>query len=77
KRVQFLIEGVFAIRKAKFRGYPELDLVEQEEQITHEISLRDEGIDHENETSFDVFKPDLDYTKNEKQYEDLKRNIHQ
>ncbi|CAN1266900.1 hypothetical protein LINPERPRIM_LOCUS12697, partial [Linum perenne] len=36
KRVQFLIEGVFAIRKAKFWGYPELDFVEREEQITHE-----------------------------------------
>uniref|UniRef100_A0A166BSY9 MI domain-containing protein n=1 Tax=Daucus carota subsp. sativus TaxID=79200 RepID=A0A166BSY9_DAUCS len=46
KRVQFLIEGLFAIRKAKFQGYPairpELDLVEQEDQLTHEISLLDQ-----------------------------------
>ena len=75
KRVQFLIEGLFAIRKAKFQvdsvllclvyvskilftisqhvflymhqqGYPavrpELDLVEQEDQLTHEISLQEE-----------------------------------
>ncbi|EAY79970.1 hypothetical protein OsI_35134 [Oryza sativa Indica Group] len=46
KRVQFLIEGLFAIRKAKFQGFPairpELDLVEQEDQFTHEISLEDE-----------------------------------
>ncbi|CAN6485751.1 unnamed protein product [Victoria cruziana] len=46
KRVQFLIEGLFAIRKAKFQGYPavrpELDLVEQEDQFTHEVSLEDE-----------------------------------
>ncbi|KAI5680737.1 hypothetical protein M9H77_01964 [Catharanthus roseus] len=38
KRVQFLIEGLFALRKAKFLGYqavrPELDLVEQEDQLT-------------------------------------------
>jgi pre-mRNA-splicing factor CWC22 len=44
--VQFLIEGLFAIRKAKFQGFPairpELDLVEQEDQFTHEISLEDE-----------------------------------
>lgn len=88
KRVQFLIEGLFALRKSKFQvhfhcldlllfsfyvlllivfwivsalvkqrilnsscnyfiqGYPavrpELDLVEQEDQLTHEISLSDE-----------------------------------
>ncbi|KAM7262469.1 hypothetical protein ACFE04_000152 [Oxalis oulophora] len=46
KRVQFMIEGLFAIRKAKFQGYPavkpELDLVEQEDQLTHEVSLEDE-----------------------------------
>ncbi|KAJ8452536.1 hypothetical protein Cgig2_000125 [Carnegiea gigantea] len=50
KRVQFLIEGLFAIRKAKFQGHPavrpELDLVEQEDQLTHEVSL-DEEIDPE------------------------------
>ncbi|XP_015160907.1 pre-mRNA-splicing factor CWC22 homolog [Solanum tuberosum] len=45
KRVQFLIESLFALRKAKFQGYqavrPELDLVEQEDQLTHEVSLSD------------------------------------
>ncbi|KAM3335133.1 hypothetical protein ACQJBY_024882 [Aegilops geniculata] len=46
KRVQFLIEGLFAIRKAKFQGFPairpELDLVEQEDQFTHDMSLETE-----------------------------------
>ncbi|MCO5563135.1 hypothetical protein L7F22_016771 [Adiantum nelumboides] len=46
KRVQFMIEGLFAIRKSGFQGHPavlpELDLVEQEEQITHEISLSED-----------------------------------
>ncbi|KAF5188392.1 Pre-mrna-splicing factor cwc22 protein, partial [Thalictrum thalictroides] len=45
KRVQYLIEGLYAIRKAKFQGHPavrpELDLVDQEDQLTHEISLDD------------------------------------
>nr|KAJ0190040.1 hypothetical protein LSAT_V11C800405450 [Lactuca sativa] len=45
KRVQFLIEGLFALRKAKFQGHPavspELDLVELEDQLTHEVSLLD------------------------------------
>jgi len=39
KREQFSIEGLFAIRKANFQGYPairpELNLVEQEDQFTH------------------------------------------
>ncbi|KAI3938801.1 hypothetical protein MKW92_046442 [Papaver armeniacum] len=76
KRVQFLIEGLFAIRKAKFLGHPavrpELDLVEQEDQLTHELSLEDTM---DPETSLDIFKVDLNFLENEKKYEDLKRNI--
>ncbi|KAG5113346.1 hypothetical protein JHK82_036615 [Glycine max] len=76
KRVQFLIEGLFAIRKAKFQGYPavrpELDLVEQEDQITHEVSL-DEEIDPE--ISLDIFKPDPNFLENEKRYEELKKSM--
>ncbi|OVA13747.1 MIF4G-like [Macleaya cordata] len=76
KRVQFLIEGLFAIRKAKFQGYPavrsDLDLVEQEDQLTHELSLEDE-IDPE--TALDIFKPDPQFLENEKRYEELKRNL--
>ncbi|KAI3938178.1 hypothetical protein MKW92_029246 [Papaver armeniacum] len=76
KRVQFLIEGLFAIRKAKFQGHPavrpELDLVEQEDQLTHELSLDD---DIDPETSLDIFKVDPKFLENEKRYEDLKRSI--
>ncbi|KAF8395867.1 hypothetical protein HHK36_019822 [Tetracentron sinense] len=76
KRVQFLIEGLFAIRKAKFQGYPavrpELDLVEQEDQLTHELSLE---LEIDPETSLDIFKPDPQFVDNEKQYEELKKNI--
>lgn len=76
KRVQFLIEGLFALRKAKFQGYPavrpELDLVEQEDQLTHEVSLLDE-IDPE--IALDVFKPDPLFLENEKKYEELKKQI--
>ncbi|EOA15240.1 hypothetical protein CARUB_v10028637mg [Capsella rubella] len=55
KRVQYLIERLFAIRKAKFQGrhqvfLPELYLVE--EQISHDVSL-DQEIDPE--TGLDVF----------------------
>ncbi|KAI3461081.1 hypothetical protein Pfo_017744 [Paulownia fortunei] len=76
KRVQFLIEGLFALRKAKFQGYPavrpELDLVEQEDQLTHEVSLLDE-IDPE--IALDIFKQDPQFSENEKQYEELKKQI--
>eukprot|EP00262_Sarcandra_glabra_P013311 TRINITY_DN3655_c0_g1_i5.p1 TRINITY_DN3655_c0_g1~~TRINITY_DN3655_c0_g1_i5.p1 ORF type:complete len:967 (-),score=214.30 TRINITY_DN3655_c0_g1_i5:96-2996(-) len=76
KRVQFLIEGLFAIRKAKFQGYPavrpELDLVEQEDQCTHDLSLEDE-IDQE--IGLDIFKPDPQFLEHEKDYENLKRDI--
>ncbi|OMO76110.1 MIF4G-like, type 3 [Corchorus capsularis] len=76
KRVQFLIEGLFAIRKAKFQGYPavrpELDLVEQYDQTTHEISLEDE-IDPE--IALDIFNADPLFMENEKRYEELKKTI--
>ncbi|KAL9233645.1 hypothetical protein vseg_008613 [Gypsophila vaccaria] len=76
KRVQFLIEGLFAIRKAKFQGHPavraELDLVEPEDQLTHEISLDDE-IDPE--TSIDIFRQDPNFLENERKYEDVKKSI--
>ncbi|KAL3529830.1 hypothetical protein ACH5RR_009152 [Cinchona calisaya] len=76
KRVQFLIEGLFALRKAKFQGYPavrpELDLVEQEDQLTHEISLSDQ-IDPE--IALDIFKLDPNFLENEKKYEELKKSI--
>ncbi|XP_073049107.1 uncharacterized protein [Primulina eburnea] len=76
KRVQFIIEGLFALRKAKFQGYPairpELDLVEHEDQLTHEISLLDE-IDPE--IALDIFKPDPQFLENENRYEELKKQI--
>ncbi|KAG6744280.1 hypothetical protein POTOM_052996 [Populus tomentosa] len=76
KRVQFLIEGLFAIRKAKFQGYPavrpELDLVDQEDQLTHEISLSEDIVA---EITLDVFKPDPNFLENEKRYEELKKNL--
>nr|GLL31833.1 pre-mRNA-splicing factor CWC22 homolog isoform X5 [Ipomoea trifida] len=76
KRVQFLIEGLFVLRKAKFQGYPavrpELNLVEQVDQLTHEISFQD-TIDPE--IALDIFKPDSNFLENEKKYEELKTAI--
>ncbi|KAH0874428.1 hypothetical protein HID58_071790 [Brassica napus] len=74
KRVQYLIEGLFAIRKAKFQGHPavrpELDLVE--DKYSHDVSLNDEIVP---ETSLDVFKPDPDFIENERKYEALKKEL--
>ncbi|ESQ51003.1 hypothetical protein EUTSA_v10023142mg [Eutrema salsugineum] len=74
KRVQYLIEGLFAIRQARFHGHPavrpELDLVE--EKYSHDVSLDD---DINPETSLDVFKPDSDFLKTEKKYEALKKDL--
>ncbi|MEW5319484.1 MAG: hypothetical protein WDW38_010633 [Sanguina aurantia] len=59
KRVQFIIEGLFAIRKAGFdaSGFkavkPELDLVEADDQITHELDLT---MPLKAEMELDVFK---------------------
>ncbi|XP_071686999.1 uncharacterized protein [Rutidosis leptorrhynchoides] len=76
KRVQFLIEGLFALRKAKFQGYPavhpDLDLVNLEDQLTHEVSLLDK---FDPEITLDIFKLDPNFIENKKRYEDVKKTI--
>ncbi|XP_015070595.1 pre-mRNA-splicing factor CWC22 homolog [Solanum pennellii] len=74
KRVQFLIEDLFALRKHKFQPAvpPELDLVEEEDRLTHEISLGD-MVDEQIE--LDVFKPDPNFVENENKYEQLQNRI--
>jgi len=46
KRVQYMIEVMFAIRKDGFKDHPivpeGLDLVEEEDQFTHMLPLEDE-----------------------------------
>jgi hypothetical protein len=46
KRVQYMIEVLFQVRKDKYKDNPAvpegLDLVEEDEQITHRIALDDE-----------------------------------
>ncbi|KAK1631268.1 hypothetical protein QYE76_005583 [Lolium multiflorum] len=76
KRVQFLIEGLFAIRKAKFQGFPairpELDLVEQEDKCTHDMSFETEL---DPETNLNVFRVNLNFVEDEKAYVNLKKSI--
>ncbi|KAL6636528.1 hypothetical protein ACP70R_024100 [Stipagrostis hirtigluma subsp. patula] len=73
KSVQFLIKGLFAIRKAKFEGYPaKLDLVQQKDQFTHVISLEDEL---DPETNLNVFRESPNFINHEEVYESIKRSI--
>ncbi|KAM0853537.1 hypothetical protein ACQ4PT_051028 [Festuca glaucescens] len=76
KRVGFLIEGVFAVRRARFRGHPpvrpELDLVEQDDQFTHQVEI---SLQLDPETHLDVFTPSATFLQDETAYDDLKRSI--
>ena len=76
RRAQFLIEGLFAVRKGGFEGHPpvppELDLIEESEQVTHDVGLED---DIEARTGLDAFHFDPDYEEHEAAYESVKREI--
>ncbi|XP_078084633.1 pre-mRNA-splicing factor CWC22 homolog isoform X2 [Mustelus asterias] len=76
KRVQYMIEVMFAIRKDGFKDHPiipeGLDLVEEEDQFTHMLPLEDE---YNPEDVLNVFKMDSDFLDNEQKYKDLKREI--
>ncbi|UYV71636.1 CWC22 [Cordylochernes scorpioides] len=76
KRVQYMIEVMFAIRRDDFKDYPivlkELDLVAEEDTITHELSLED---DFDTEDILNVFKFDPEFLKNEEKYKEIKTEI--
>ena len=76
KRTQYQIEVLFQIRKDKFRDQPsipqELDLVEEEDQVTHRIGLDD---DVNVQDSLNIFKFDPDYEESEAKYKELKAEI--
>lgn len=76
KRIQYMIEVMFAVRKDNFKDYPivlkELDLVEEEEQYTHMLSIEE---DFDNENMLNIFKVDEAYEENEKKYSELKKEI--
>ena len=76
KRVQFMIEGLFAFRKGGFEGKkgvpPELDLVDEDDQIVHEIGLDDEM---QAQPGLDVFKEDPEFEENERRYADIRKEI--
>ncbi|MCJ1316639.1 pre-mRNA-splicing factor cwc22 [Xylographa vitiligo] len=76
KRVQYMIEVLFQVRKDKYKDNPaikeELDLVEEEDQITHRTGLDDEI---EVQDSLNVFKFDPEWEESEAAYKKLKAEI--
>ncbi|KAK2552304.1 Pre-mRNA-splicing factor CWC22-like protein [Acropora cervicornis] len=75
KRVQYMIEVMFAIRKDGFKDHPavlpELDLVEEEDQITHLLRLEEQA---KAEEILNVFKFDPDFLENENKYKEIKQD---
>ncbi|KOS12530.1 mif4g-domain-containing protein [Malassezia pachydermatis] len=75
-RVQYMIEVLAQTRKDKFQDNPripeQLDLVEEEDQITHQVSLDDQlNI----EEGLNIFKLDPDFEANEEKYRQIKAEI--
>lgn len=75
-RTQYMIEVLFQVRKDKYKdnvSVPEdLDLVEEEDQITHRIGLDDE-LDVED--GLNIFKYDAEYEEHEEAYKKLNSEI--
>lgn len=67
---------MFAIRKTRFASHPgvvpELDLVEENDKITHEINL-DDKFDNQNECNVFQFDPNYEQTENE--WDEIKKEI--
>ncbi|XRB16940.1 pre-mRNA-splicing factor CWC22 [Pseudoscourfieldia marina] len=77
RRSQYAIEGLFAVRRDNFKAHPavpeQLDLVESEDQIVHDVSLEEEGLDAEE--ALDKFQFDENYDETERQYKALIKEI--
>ena len=76
RKVQYTIENLFAVRKTKFAEHPgvipELDLVEEDDKITHNISL-DDQFDGQEEAN--VFKYDPNYEQVDAEWDEIKKEI--
>ncbi|KAI5197640.1 MIF4G-domain-containing protein [Aureobasidium subglaciale] len=76
KRTQYMVEVLFQVRKDRYKDNPsvkeELDLVEEEDQITHNTGLDDQV---EVQDGLNVFKFDADWEANEEAYKKLRAEI--
>ncbi|KAI0700515.1 hypothetical protein C8T65DRAFT_811788 [Cerioporus squamosus] len=75
-RVQYMIEVLMQVRKDKYKDNPiipeGLDLVEEDEQITHQIQLDEELQVQE---GLNIFKFDPEYLAHEQKYKEMKSEI--
>ncbi|KAH3911037.1 hypothetical protein HBH56_139680 [Parastagonospora nodorum] len=76
KRTQYMIEVLFEVRRTKYKEHPsireDLDLVEEEDQITHRTTLED---DIKVEDGLNIFKLDAEYEEHEAEYQKIKAEI--
>ncbi|KAK5320036.1 pre-mRNA-splicing factor cwc22 [Exophiala xenobiotica] len=76
KRTQYMIEVLFQVRKDRYKDNPaireELDLVEEEDQITHQVDLDD---DLDTQDTLNIFKFDPEWEEHEEAYRKLKAEI--
>ncbi|XP_023723176.2 pre-mRNA-splicing factor CWC22 homolog [Cryptotermes secundus] len=72
KSVKYMIQMIFQVRKNEFRGLKELNLVEEEDQFTHLVTLDDAK---DSEDILNVFKFGPEYEANEKKYSALRKEI--
>ena len=76
-----MLEKLFKVRKGKYADYPglipELDLVEEADKITHEVSLDDEevGTKQSTHTELDQFAFDENYEENEAEWDEIRQEI--
>jgi len=79
KRVQYVIEGLFEVRRKKYADFPdlveELDLVDEDDQITHEVDLLDDTI--KGEETLNIFKaqPPEDFAADEAKWKHISAEI--
>ena len=75
-RVQYMIEVMFAIRKDGFKEHPviidQLDLVEEDDQITHFVTIEEQC---DPEDHLNVFKFDPEYLANEEKYKQIRGDV--
>lgn len=77
KRVQYTIEALFAARKSGFKEYPgvpaELDLIDADDQFTHEdINLEEK---YDTEETLNYFRFDPQFAEHEEMYAAIKTEI--
>ncbi|VDO03425.1 unnamed protein product [Rodentolepis nana] len=76
KRISYMIEVLLQIRRDKWRDYPtvipELDLIEEDDQITHTLSLLDQ-VDIED--GLNIYRFDSEYEANEAKYIEIRETF--